>query len=63
MKLCTVGLGYIGLPTSAMFAKHGVDVLGVDVFEKIVNTLNSGEIHIEEPGLGDVIKEVVANGK
>lgn len=46
MKLCTIGLGYIGLPTSAMFAKHGVDVVGVDVFEKIVNTLNSGSIHI-----------------
>lgn len=63
MKLCTIGLGYIGLPTSAMFAKHGVDVVGVDVFEKIVNTLNSGSIHIEEPGLGEVIQEVVANGK
>jgi UDP-N-acetyl-D-mannosaminuronic acid dehydrogenase len=59
MKVCTVGLGYIGLPTSAMFAKYGAEVVGVDVFPEIVDKLNNGEIHIEEPGLGDVVKEVV----
>lgn len=63
MKICVVGLGYIGLPTSAVFAQHGVDVVGVDIRESVVDKLNRGEIHIEEPGLGEVIKEVVENGK
>jgi len=63
MKICVVGLGYIGLPTSAMFASHGCEVVGVDVYQSVVDTLNAGNIHIEEPGLGEVIKEVVANGK
>ncbi|MDO4326578.1 MAG: nucleotide sugar dehydrogenase [bacterium] len=62
MKICVVGLGYIGLPTSAMFASHGCEVIGVDVSPKVVETLNAGHIHIEEPGLADVIKDVVANG-
>lgn len=62
MKICIIGLGYIGLPTSAMFASHGCEVVGVDVSQRVVDTLNAGQIHIEEPGLGDVIKEVVANG-
>ena len=50
MKLTTIGLGYIGLPTSIMFAKHGVDVLGVDIKQEAVDMLNGGQIHIEEPG-------------
>ncbi|PGS49870.1 nucleotide sugar dehydrogenase [Bacillus sp. AFS041924] len=62
MKICTMGLGYIGLPTSAMFAKYGASVVGVDLFPEVVNKLNNGEIHIEEPGLGDVVKEVVEKG-
>lgn len=63
MKLTTVGLGYIGLPTSIMFAKHGVDVVGVDINEKAVNSLNNGHIHIEEPGLQEAYEEVLATGK
>lgn len=63
MKLCTMGLGYIGLPTSLMFAKHGVDVVGVDMVPEIVDTLNSGHIHIEEPGLAEMLSEVVEKGK
>ncbi|NJH81912.1 nucleotide sugar dehydrogenase [Staphylococcus hyicus] len=63
MKLTTVGLGYIGLPTSIMFAKHGIDVIGVDINEKAVNSLNNGHIHIEEPGLQDAYEEVLATGK
>lgn len=63
MKLCTIGLGYIGLPTSAVFAKYGTDVVGVDIHQSVVDKLNRGEIHIEEPGLGEVVKEVVASGK
>ncbi|EMY8533939.1 nucleotide sugar dehydrogenase [Bacillus paranthracis] len=62
MKICVVGLGYIGLPTSAMFARHGVEVVGVDVRTEVVDKVNQGEIHIEEPGLGEIVKEVVNEG-
>lgn len=61
-KVCVVGLGYIGLPTSVMFAKSGKQVVGVDVSEKVVNILNKGEMHLEEPGLGELLKEVVDKG-
>lgn len=61
-KLTVVGLGYIGLPTSAMFAKHGWDVVGVDVNEHAIEKLNRGEIHIEEVGLPEVVTEVVEAG-
>ncbi|MFD2830016.1 nucleotide sugar dehydrogenase [Corticicoccus populi] len=63
MKLTTIGLGYIGLPTSIMFAKHGVDVLGVDIKQEAVDMLNSGQIHIEEPGLQEALEEVLETGK
>ncbi|HDR7615305.1 TPA: nucleotide sugar dehydrogenase [Bacillus mycoides] len=59
MKICVIGLGYIGLPTSAMFAKHGVAVVGIDINSDVVDKLNRGEIHIEEPELGEVVKEAV----
>lgn len=62
MKLTTIGLGYIGLPTSIMFAKHGVDVLGVDIKQEAVDSLNSGKIHIEEPGLQEALEEVIGKG-
>lgn len=63
MKLTTIGLGYIGLPTSIMFAKHGVDVVGVDIKQEAVDKLNGGHIHIEEPGLQEALEEVLASGK
>ncbi|MEN8701819.1 nucleotide sugar dehydrogenase [Bacillus infantis] len=62
MKICTIGLGYIGLPTSIMFAKHGAEVTGVDVKADVVELLNSGNIHIEEPGLQEALSEVVSKG-
>ena len=62
MKLCTVGLGYIGLPTSIMFANYGVDVLGVDVKQEAVDMLNSGQIHIEEPGLQEALDNAIVKG-
>ncbi|GAE92463.1 UDP-glucose dehydrogenase [Gracilibacillus boraciitolerans JCM 21714] len=62
MKLCTVGLGYIGLPTSIMFAKHDVDVIGVDVNQNVIDSLNNGKIHIEEPGLQEALEEVIEKG-
>ena len=61
-KVCILGLGYIGLPTASTFATHGVKVLGVDVNPHIVETLRSGEIHIHEPGLRDVVKAALASG-
>tara|TARA_B110001450_G_C17662370_1_gene497839 strand:+ start:325 stop:1605 length:1281 start_codon:yes stop_codon:yes gene_type:complete len=66
MKFETVsvyGLGYIGLPTAAMFASSGVNVIGVDVNNDIIETINSGSIHIIEPGLDKIVSECVVNGK
>ncbi|MBS4161592.1 UDP-N-acetyl-D-mannosamine dehydrogenase, partial [Klebsiella pneumoniae] len=62
MKICTIGLGYIGLPTSIMFAKHNVEVVGVDVKQEVIDSLNAGIIHIEEPGLQEALNEVVQAG-
>ena len=63
MKVCFMGLGYIGLPTAIVAAKHGIDVLGVDINPGVVEKTNAGELHIVEPGLGDLLKEVVADGR
>lgn len=60
-KISVIGLGYIGLPTAAVFAAHGVKVIGIDVNEDAVNTINQGKIHIVEPGLGDAVKDAVTN--
>ncbi|MFV8826374.1 nucleotide sugar dehydrogenase [Alkalihalobacterium sp. APHAB7] len=62
MKLCVMGLGYIGLPTAVMFARHGVTVHGVDVNEKVVHMLQNKELHIEEPGLIEMMSEVIDDG-
>lgn len=57
-----IGLGYIGLPTAAMFASHGKRVIGVDVDEKAVEIINQGKIHIVEPGLEEIVQGVVKQG-
>ena len=62
MKVCVIGLGYIGLPTAASFANAGCEVLGVDKKPEIVDALNRGEIIIEEAGLPEFIRSVVAKG-
>ncbi len=62
MKACFMGLGYIGLPTAIIAAKHGINVTGVDVNPDVVAKTNAGQLHIIEPGLGDLLKEVVAGG-
>lgn len=62
IKVCVIGLGYIGLPTSAMFATHGCEVFGVDVNEKVVRALNRGEITIEEPYLDIMVQAAVRSG-
>jgi UDP-N-acetyl-D-mannosaminuronic acid dehydrogenase len=54
-----IGLGYIGLPTAAIIAKQGIKVVGVDVNPQTVKTINKGQIHIVEPGLEAIVKNVV----
>lgn len=58
--ICVVGLGYIGLPTAAVIARSGCPVLGVDVNASVVDTINRGEIHIEEVDLDGLVQGVVA---
>ena len=62
-NICVFGLGYIGLPTAAMFAHHGANVVGVDVNQHAVDTINQGKIHIVEPGLEAIVKQAVDNGR
>jgi UDP-N-acetyl-D-mannosaminuronic acid dehydrogenase len=61
-EVVTVGLGYIGLPTSALIASKSTYVLGVDVNQKVVDTVNNGGIHIIEPDLDKVVSKSVAKG-
>lgn len=61
-SLCVIGLGYIGLPTAAVFAKSGLQVTGVDVSEKAVKSINTGKAHIVEVDLDGLLQGVVANG-
>ena len=62
VKVVTIGLGYIGLPTSALIASHGTNVLGVDINQKVVNIINQGKIHIVEPSLDIAVEEAVRKG-
>lgn len=62
-KVCIVGMGYIGLPTAAVIANSGIQVVGVDVNPNVVDTINEGKVHIIEPGLSNLVKTVVSNGK
>ena len=62
MKACFMGLGYIGLPTSVIAAKHGVKIVGVDINPQVVNMTNQGRLHIIEPGMKEMLQEVVNNG-
>jgi len=61
-RVSVVGLGYIGLPTAAMFASRKVEVIGVDVNEHAVETINKGQIHITEPDLDMVVSAAVNQG-
>ncbi len=62
-KICVMGLGYIGLPTASILATKGYEVHGVDVSQKVVDTVNSGHIHIVEPDLDILVKAAVRSGK
>lgn len=61
-QVCVVGLGYIGLPTAAVIARANCPVTGVDVSPKVVQTINKGEIHIEEVDLDGLVRGVVERG-
>ena len=62
-RISVIGMGYIGLPTSAVFADNGVDVIGVDVNPSAVDSINRGEPHIVEPELDVLLRKVVQAGK
>jgi len=60
--IAVVGLGYIGLPTAAVFASRKKQVLGIDVNERAVNTINQGRVHIVEPDLDIIVRATVSEG-
>jgi len=62
ITVSTLGLGYIGLPTSALVASVGIKVQGMDVNQHVVDTINKGEIHIVEPELKEYVAQAVAKG-
>lgn len=62
-KICVIGLGYVGLPTAAVFASRGVQVIGVDTNPKAVDMINDGKIHIVEPDLDIMVNAAVSAGK
>ena len=61
-EVVTIGLGYIGLPTSALIASKSTQVLGVDIDQKVVDTINKGKIHIVEPDLDVIVSKAVNDG-
>lgn len=61
-SICMIGLGYIGLPTAAVFASRKINVLGVDIDQHVVDTINRGEIHIVEPELDIIVSSTVTKG-
>ena len=63
MKACFMGLGYIGLPTAIIAAKYGVEVVGVDINPSVVEQTNAGHLHIIEPGMEEMLQDVVKSGK
>ncbi len=61
MKICIIGQGYIGLPTAALFSRSHCEVVGVDISEEMIENLNKGIIHIEEPGISNIIRNALEN--
>ncbi|NOR80153.1 MAG: UDP-N-acetyl-D-mannosamine dehydrogenase, partial [Methyloprofundus sp.] len=62
-KVSVIGLGYIGLPTAAVIASRGIEVVGVDISQHAVDTINQGKIHIVEPDLDMLVQSAVTTGK
>src|SRR4030042_956423 len=61
-KICVIGMGYIGLPTASTFAIHGVQVVGVDNNPEVLEALNAGRVHIQEPGLRALAEQAFGSG-
>ena len=59
MDICIIGQGYIGLPTAALFAENGCNVVGVDIKKEVIDNLNKGIVHIEEPGISEAINDAI----
>lgn len=59
MRICIVGLGYVGLPAACVLAQAGHTVIGVDVCADVVAGLNEGRVHIDEPGIADLLREAL----
>lgn len=62
-KVSIIGLGYIGLPTAAVLAAHGIEVIGIDVNQQTVETIRQGKIHIVEPDLEEMVHSALTSGK
>ena len=61
MRICIVGLGYVGLPAACVLAEAGHEVVGVEIRSEVVGGLNRGEIHIDEPGLQELLQEALGH--
>jgi UDP-N-acetyl-D-mannosaminuronic acid dehydrogenase len=61
-KVCVIGLGYVGLPTAVVLASREYNIVGVDVDAHKVEAVNNGLCYIREPGLGDLLRDVVSRG-
>ncbi|MEK6646663.1 MAG: nucleotide sugar dehydrogenase [Candidatus Firestonebacteria bacterium] len=61
-KICVLGLGYIGLPTASILASNGYKVIGVDISEKVIESLSKGNVHIQEPGLKTLVQSAIFSG-
>lgn len=61
--ISVIGLGYIGLPTAAIFSSRGIDVFGVDTSSYVVEKINQGKVHIVEPDLDNLVENSVKAGK
>lgn len=62
-KICVVGIGYIGLPTAAVFANSGFEVIGFDLDEHVISELNQGRCTISEPHLDELVKKEIERGR
>jgi len=62
-KVCILGMGYIGMPTACMLANSGYEVIGVEIDSKIINKLNSGKLHIDEPDLEEIFLKAYKDKK
>lgn len=62
-RVCVVGLGYIGLPTAAMLANHGVEVIGVDIDHALVESINQGQLRVVEPELQALLDSALLGSK